>query len=173
MFHFKKLASPFALAIFFTTSLWASGMHNDMEHKSAAANVSEKGTQKLCPVRGEPIDPSAHVDVQGQRIYFCCQGCDKKFKQDPESHFEKMKARGEVAESVQTVCPVSGDVLNNHNVSVTLAGRKIYFCCKDCIADFKKDKDKYLKKLEKTAPEKSEAQEKAEKQEAHQGSHSH
>ena len=128
-----------------------------MEKKAGSTTESVKGSQKLCPIKGKAIDDDDYVDFQGQRVYLCCQGCKKKFKADPEAQFSKMKERGEVADSIQTVCPVSGDALKNHNVFVELAGRKIYFCCKDCIEDFNKDPAKALKALEK-ASEKNHAE---------------
>jgi YHS domain-containing protein len=46
--------------------------------------------QTLCPVLGGNIDKNVYIDYQGQRIYFCCQGCDAEFKKDPE----KLKEQG-------------------------------------------------------------------------------
>jgi YHS domain-containing protein len=47
----------------------------------------------------------------------------------------------------QTVCPVRGDTIDK-NVYVDYQGKRIYFCCKGCDADFKKDPEKYLKKMQ-------------------------
>ena len=149
----KKGSCLAGLILLVSTSLWASGSHDMKKVEKKVTDITEsvKGSQKLCPVKGKAIDDDDYVDFQGQRVYFCCQGCEKKFKADPEAYFAKMKERGEVAESNQTVCPVSGDALKNHNVFVELAGRKIYFCCKDCIEDFNKDPAKVLKALDNTA----------------------
>ena len=47
----------------------------------------------------------------------------------------------------QTVCPVlSGNI--DKNVYVDYKGHRIYFCCKGCDTEFKKDPEKYLKKME-------------------------
>ncbi len=47
----------------------------------------------------------------------------------------------------QTVCPVlKGNV--DKNVYVDYKGHRIYFCCKGCDAEFQKDPEKYLKKME-------------------------
>lgn len=47
----------------------------------------------------------------------------------------------------QTVCPVlAGNI--DKNVYVDYKGKRIYFCCKGCDAEFKKDPEKYMKKLE-------------------------
>ena len=46
-------------------------------------------------------------------------------------------------------CVVSGDKLGEMGKPVTLVykGQELKFCCKDCVKDFKKDPDKYIKKL--------------------------
>jgi len=47
----------------------------------------------------------------------------------------------------QTTCPVyGGDIDKTQYVDVN--GKRIYVCCPACIADVKKDPDKYIKKLE-------------------------
>jgi len=51
-----------------------------------------------------------------------------------------MKERGEVAENIQKVCPVSGDKLDDDKVSLTLSGRKIYFCVKNVFVSLRKTK---------------------------------
>ena len=46
----------------------------------------------------------------------------------------------------QTTCPVlAGNI--DKNVYVDYKGKRIYFCCKGCDAEFEKDPEKYMKKL--------------------------
>lgn len=150
---FKKTFSLAILALIaFGSHLMASSCHSkggSHSHKDANKTVAIKGTQKVCPIRKEAIDPEVSIEYQGQKIYFCCPGCDKKFLEDAELYFGQMKERGEVAENIQTICPVSGDKLDEDKVALTLPGRKIYFCCKKCVRQFKKDKVKYFKNLDK------------------------
>lgn len=47
----------------------------------------------------------------------------------------------------QTLCPVLGGNIDK-KVYVDYKGKRIYFCCKGCDAEFKKDPEKYLKKIE-------------------------
>ena len=47
----------------------------------------------------------------------------------------------------QTVCPVLGGNIDK-KVYVDYQGKRIYFCCPGCDAEFKKDPEKYLKKIE-------------------------
>lgn len=51
--------------------------------------------QTKCPVMGEEIDPTSYQDLPtGQRIYFCCPGCDKKFMKDPAKYAKKLEKQG-------------------------------------------------------------------------------
>jgi YHS domain-containing protein len=47
----------------------------------------------------------------------------------------------------QTVCPVLGGNIDQ-NVYVDYQGKRIYFCCQGCDAEFKKDPEKYTKKIQ-------------------------
>ena len=47
----------------------------------------------------------------------------------------------------QTLCPVLGGNVNKQ-VYADYNGKRIYFCCSGCDAEFKKDPEKYMKKLE-------------------------
>jgi YHS domain-containing protein len=47
--------------------------------------------------------------------------------------------------AVNTVCPVSGDKVGTVGkpVYVEYQGKRIAFCCKDCVKKFRKNPDKY------------------------------
>jgi YHS domain-containing protein len=44
-------------------------------------------------------------------------------------------------------CVVSGEALGEHGrvVKVSHEGTDVYLCCKDCVKDFKKNPEKYVK----------------------------
>jgi len=48
----------------------------------------------------------------------------------------------------QKMCPVVGGMVNK-NIYTDYQGKRIYFCCPPCIPEFKKNPEKYMKKLEK------------------------
>ena len=50
--------------------------------------------QTTCPVLGGNISKNIYADYKGQRVYFCCKGCDDEFKKDPEKYLQKMKEQG-------------------------------------------------------------------------------
>ena len=48
---------------------------------------------------------------------------------------------------VQKTCPIMGGAINK-NIYVDYNGRRVYFCCKMCVATFKKDPQKYVTKVD-------------------------
>ena len=60
-----------------------------------AANPATTGeAQTVCPVSGGKINKGLHADYQGQRVYFCCPGCDGPFLREPEKYLKSMKEQG-------------------------------------------------------------------------------
>jgi Cu(I)/Ag(I) efflux system membrane fusion protein len=57
--------------------------------------------QTLCPVMGNPINKEVFTDYEGQRIYFCCAGCDGTFLENPDKYLKQMKAEGVAPEKVE------------------------------------------------------------------------
>ncbi len=57
--------------------------------------------QTLCPVMGNPINKEVYADYQGQRVYFCCPGCDSTFLENPEKYLSQMRAEGIKPEKVE------------------------------------------------------------------------
>ena len=47
---------------------------------------------------------------------------------------------------VQTMCPMEGTPIDK-NFYTEYKGKKVYFCCADCIAKFEKEPEKYVGKL--------------------------
>jgi YHS domain-containing protein len=59
-----------------------------------AAAAPQSQAQTICPVLGGKINKEVYTDYKGQRIYFCCAGCDAEFKKDPDKYLQKMKEQG-------------------------------------------------------------------------------
>jgi YHS domain-containing protein len=47
----------------------------------------------------------------------------------------------------QTTCPVLGGMINK-SIYTDYQGKRIYFCCAGCVGEFKKNPEKYMKKME-------------------------
>ncbi|PKL37486.1 MAG: hypothetical protein CVV44_14140 [Spirochaetae bacterium HGW-Spirochaetae-1] len=58
--------------------------------------------------------------------------------------------------TVQTICPVMKGPIDK-TVYVDYKGNRVYFCCQDCMQNFNKDPEKYMKELRKDGviPEKA------------------
>jgi len=69
-------------------------------------------------------------------------GCKKKPQPaDPTAIKQAVTAAVE-----QTVCPVMGGPVDK-NVYTEYQGKKVYFCCTQCLDTFKADPNKYVDKL--------------------------
>jgi YHS domain-containing protein len=105
--------------------------------------------QSSCPVSGKPVDRTIFTTYEGQKISFCCPKCVAPFLKNPETFLAKLGEQGQVVESQQTLCPVSGDAIDA-KVSVDDHGRRVFFCCAMCIKEFQGDPAKYLPLLGRT-----------------------
>ena len=78
-------------------------------------------------------------------------------------------AEGDVMKPTpQTTCPVMGGKIDKE-VNADHEGKRVYFCCKGCIAEFQKDPAKYIKKLEDEGVSLEEAPSVGHKKESRQG----
>jgi len=106
--------------------------------------------QTVCPVDGGKIDKNAYVDVDGKRVYLCCQDCASTVKEDPAKYIAQLQKQGfTLAEATiaQTVCPVMGGKINK-NLFVDAMGKRIYVCCAGCTDKIKADPTKYINMIE-------------------------
>ncbi len=51
-----------------------------------------------------------------------------------------------IVQAAQTTCPVLGGKIDK-KIFVDYKGERIYFCCKGCVDQFKKNPEKYLEKM--------------------------
>ena len=123
---------------------------DDTGKKEAAKPINKK-----CPVERGDVDPEVTVQHEGKTIGFCCAGCDEEFKKDPAKYMaviakdQKADKKGEKEEpKLNAKCPVTDDDADK-TITKEYKGRKIAFCCEDCVKDFEKDPKKYIAKLEK------------------------
>lgn len=57
--------------------------------------VSKEPWNKVCPVKGNPIeDGSPTVEYSGKVYAFCCPGCDTKFAKNPEKYAKNLSEDG-------------------------------------------------------------------------------
>ena len=104
-----------------------------------------------CPVMtDEVIDINTFIDTEdGKRIYFCCSSCPRKYNRTPARYEAAVKAQQRMLVSIpktQVTCPVSGRAVDP-KVSIDHDGKKVYFCCTNCVGKFKSDPGQYKNKL--------------------------
>jgi YHS domain-containing protein len=58
--------------------------------ETADAVVAAVVEQTTCPVMGGKINKKIFTEYKGKKVYFCCAGCDSKFKADPEKYLSKL-----------------------------------------------------------------------------------
>ncbi len=57
----------------------------------SAKEIASSGEQTTCPIMvGQPINKAIFTEYKGKKVYFCCSGCDSKFKADPEKYIAKL-----------------------------------------------------------------------------------
>jgi len=44
-----------------------------------------------CPVSGKPSNPEVFTEYNGEKVYFCCEGCKEEFEKNPEKYMDKDK----------------------------------------------------------------------------------
>jgi YHS domain-containing protein len=123
----------------------------------AEKKEAPKPINKKCPVEGGDVDPAVTIQHEGKTIGFCCAGCDSDFKKDPAKYMaiiaKEQKETKKEEPKLNAKCPVTDDDADK-TITKEYKGRKIAFCCEDCVKDFDKDPKKYVAKLE--AAEKAE-----------------
>ncbi len=110
-------------------------------------------TQTNCPImKGNKINKKLYVDAKGKRIYVCCKGCIAEVTKNPEKYIKQLEAQGVTVDATpskaQTNCPIMKGNKINKKLYVDAKGKRIYVCCKGCIAKVTKNPEKYIKQLE-------------------------
>ena len=95
----KTLILALTLTVFAAGSLWVAAAKAAAEAKPAPQATA----QTKCPVLAGDINKQVYADYKGKRIYFCCSGCDKEFKKDPEKYMQKLKEQGVTLEPAPAV----------------------------------------------------------------------
>ncbi len=103
----------------------------------------------LCPIRGEPAKEDVTTVFQGRKVRFCCPGCDKAFRKEPNRHLALL-TRKDLKAAGNAKCPVMGEDVTPDSF-FTYGGRLIGICCADCSDEFGKDPAKYQKILDTPA----------------------
>ncbi len=124
------------------------------QQQLAAAAIAR---QKICPVSGKQLgsmgDPVA-VNVNGQTVYACCDGCVDTIKANPAKYaagrpeitVTQATAADKDLIAKQSKCPVMDEPLGSMGgpIKVMVGDQPIFLCCKGCIKKIQAEPAKYL-----------------------------
>lgn len=139
----KYLATVVAGVLIAGAAVAAEG-HGDHAKPTEEAKITPQAT---CPVMGGKVNKDLYVDHDGKRIYVCCKGCIAPVQKEFAKYAKKVEASGETVAKLQATCPVMGGQVNK-DLHVDQDGKRVYVCCKGCIAPVQKDFAKYVEKAE-------------------------
>jgi len=86
--------AAFAVPALLLASLFvgACGSKAPKADELAAARKEAGSVNGLCPIMENPVSPvGGFVDYKGQRVAFCCKGCETDFSADPEKYMKLMR----------------------------------------------------------------------------------
>ena len=86
--------------------------------------------------------------------------------------FFGLMSSGVAVAKQQVTCPVMGGSIDK-SVHADYKGKRVYFCCSGCIDTFKKDPEKYIKKMESQGVDLEKAAEKKQKTRDEHAGHNH
>lgn len=102
-----------------------------------------------CPVMGEQVDFAVSYATNDGPVYFCCKRCIKKYAAAPEKFAQEVAEQRKIVASlpkVQVTCPLTGKPINP-KAFVDMGGRKVFACCKRCVAKLARGLDDYAAKI--------------------------
>lgn len=71
------------------------GKYQGNPAKYAAALANAYSYQTTCPVMGGKINPKVSTTLStGETIYYCCPGCDKPLRSNPDKYNKNLEAQG-------------------------------------------------------------------------------
>ena len=116
----------------FVFTLFISASNNTF----SKLNSTLPDSSETCIVSGELIEgDGVKYTYLNNEVKFCCEGCEKSFKKNPEKYIG-------AAALWCTVCD-EGDA--KKDLSLVNDGVKYYFCAEGCQNKFSNDPDSYLK----------------------------
>ncbi len=64
------------------------------EIKTNSTNPSQLSIQTKDAISGKPISWNIYTDYEGKRIFFCCNGSKKDFKDNPQRYLTEFQKQG-------------------------------------------------------------------------------
>lgn len=89
-----------------------------------------------CPVGGGPVNFAHRVSTPDGPVYFCCEHCVERFREEPLNYATQIDEQRVILASlprIQVTCPVSGDPVDP-DVYAESDGHSVQFCSPRCRA---------------------------------------
>lgn len=143
----------FCLGILSAFSPMQDKAADDAAKLRAASILAQKGAYPLtkCPVSGEELGATAVDTLVDERLVrVCCENCVEPAAKDKEAIFKSIDAAAIAQQSAAyplDTCLISGEKLDDKAVAHVQGTYLMKLCCKDCVAEVKKDPAPALKKL--------------------------
>ena len=119
------------------------GKYSSVVAAQRKALADRPKVQTTCPVSGKAVDRKVSIEVDGNKVHFCCQGCVSKYQSDPKKYAAALAN----SYTYQMTCPVMGNPIDPTSYTELADGRKIYYCCDGCEGPLFKNPAKYAKNL--------------------------
>ena len=106
-----------------------------------AVSVMLSGCKKSEPETNQPGTMNMNMDHNNMNMNQ--NNMNMNMNQNMAEHEATMQT---ATGTEQTLCPVTGNPIDK-SVFIEYQGKKVYFCCTDCIKPFKENPEKYVAKL--------------------------
>jgi YHS domain-containing protein len=88
----KKIIALALLAIFVLSGMTALVFAKESKDMGMSKNMAVVDVgNKMCPLLDGKADGKTFMVYKGKRYGFCCPGCEKEFKKNPEKYIAKLK----------------------------------------------------------------------------------
>ena len=147
----KTLRDWTLLAVFFLTA--GTGILSAEADEKDGEKEKERPVQLYCPMTGRQLadiqEPTV-VDLQGFRFRVADAAAAIEAKKDAKKTFEALAKNKDAAEPISRACPVMGGLINRKE-HYARDGRRVYVCCRGCIARVERRWAETLTKLAEQA----------------------
>ncbi len=114
----------------------------------ASKNIDIKNPK--CPIMKGKSKKNVTTTFQGHVVHFCCGGCDKKFRKEPNKHLARLTSKKKLTDLGNTHCIVMADEKIQADNFIVYNNQIINICCDGCAGDFAKNPKKYLAAYKKS-----------------------
>lgn len=145
------------IAVSISTADTTSIHQHDKSHDISTVKVlGDPYYLTTCPVTGQKLGsmgkPILH-SYEGREIRLCCAGCTEKFDQEPKKYLKKIDQtmiEDQLPHYPMDICLVTNQKLTamGEPINHIYRNRLVRFCCNNCVTQFEKDPEKYLKQLD-------------------------